>query len=218
MSFRTSAAVATATAVGAAGLAFVPVATATPDGNQIVINEVYSNGAGLSGPYLNDFIELYNPSDNAIPLDGMTVVVYGGVSGDTVGTVELEGELAAGDHYLLKLENSAKFSTDGAVELEEFDLEAPELSVPSQNGSVALSFGESTLDLVGFGRTERFEGTQARAAAFDESLARTDGVDTDDNAADFSSREPTPQHSTGDVEDQDDLGELSSRLSSGVSR
>ena len=44
MSFRTSAAV--ATAVGAAGLAFVPVATATPDGNQIVINEVYSNGPG----------------------------------------------------------------------------------------------------------------------------------------------------------------------------
>ena len=218
MSFRTSAAVATATAVGAAGLAFVPVATATPDGNQIVINEVYSNGASLSGPYLNDFIELYNPSDDPIILDGMSVIVLGGVDDTNYGTVELEGELAAGDHHLLKLKNSAKFPTDGAVELEEFDLEAPELSVPSQNGSVALSFGESTLDLVGFGVTERFEGEAARAAAFDESLARTDGVDTDDNAADFSSQEPTPQHSTGDVEDQDDPGELSSRLSSGVSR
>lgn len=217
MSFRTSAALASATALATAGL-LAPSSAAAPDGNQIVINEVYSNGAGESGPYLNDFIELYNPSDNAIPLDGMTVVVYGGVSGDTVGTVELEGELAASDHYLLKLENSAKFPTDGAVELEEFDLEAPELSVPSQNGSVALSFGESTLDLVGFGVTERFEGEAARAAAFDESLARTDGVDTDVNAADFTSQEPTPQHSTGEAEDQDDLGELSSQLSSGSSR
>ena len=216
MSFRTSAAV--ATAVGAAGLAFVPVATATPDGNQIVINEVYSNGAGLSGPYLNDFIELYNPSDDPIILDGMSVIVLGGVDDTNYGTVELEGELAAGDHHLLKLKNSAAHPAEDAVELEKFDAEDADVRVPAHNASILLTFGESTLDLVGFGVTERFEGEAARAAAFDESLARTDGVDTDDNAADFSSREPTPQHSTGDVEDQDDPGELSSRLPSGVSR
>ena len=218
MSFRTSAAVATATAVGAAGLAFVPVATATPDGNQIVINEVYSNGAGLSGPYLNDFIELYNPSDDPIILDGMSVIVLGGVDDTNYGTVELEGELAAGDHHLLKLKNSAAHPAEDAVELEKFDAEDADVRVPAHNASILLTFGESTLDLVGFGVTERFEGEAARAAAFDESLARTDGVDTDDNAADFSTQEPTPQHSTGDVEDQDDPGELSSRLSSGVSR
>ena len=211
MSFRTSAAV--ATAVGAAGLAFVPVATATPDGNQIVINEVYSNGAGLSGPYLNDFIELYNPSDDPIILDGMSVIVLGGVDDTNYGTVELEGELAAGDHHLLKLKNSAAHPAEDAVELEKFDAEDADVRVPAHNASILLTFGESTLDLVGFGVTERFEGEAARAAAFDESLARTDGVDTDDNAADFSSQEPTPQHSTGDVEDQDDPGELSSGVS-----
>ena len=199
MSFRTSAAV--ATAVGAAGLAFVPVATATPDGNQIVINEVYSNGAGLSGPYLNDFIELYNPSDDPIILDGMSVIVLGGVDDTNYGTVELEGELAAGDHHLLKLKNSAAHPAEDAVELEKFDAEDADVRVPAHNASILLTFGESTLDLVGFGVTERFEGEAARAAAFDESLARTDGVDTDDNAADFSTQEPTPQHSTGDVED-----------------
>lgn len=199
MSFRTSAAV--ATAVGAAGLAFVPVATATPDGNQIVINEVYSNGAGRSGPYLNDFIELYNPSDDPIILDGMSVIVLGGVDDTNYGTVELEGELAAGDHHLLKLKNSAAHPAEDAVELEKFDAEDADVRVPAHNASILLTFGESTLDLVGFGRTERFEGEAARAAAFDESLARTDGVDTDDNAADFTSQEPTPQHSTGDVED-----------------
>ncbi|SMG37430.1 Lamin Tail Domain [Corynebacterium pollutisoli] len=207
MSFRTSAAV--ATAVGAAGLAFVPVATATPDGNQIVINEVYSNGAGLSGPYLNDFIELYNPSDDPIILDGMRVIVLGGVDDTNYGTVELEGELAAGDHHLLKLKNSAARPAEGAVELEEFDAEDADVRVPAHNASILLTFGESTLDLVGFGVTERFEGEAARAAALDESLARTDGVDTDDNAADFTSQEPTPQHSTGEAEDQDDTGELS---------
>lgn len=216
MSFRTSAAV--ATAVGTAGLAFVPVATATPDGNQIVINEVYSNGAGLSGPYLNDFIELYNPSDDPIILDGMSVIVLGGVDDTNYGTVELEGELAAGDHHLLKLKNSAARPAEDAVELEEFDAEDADVRVPAHNASILLTFGESTLDLVGFGVTERFEGEAARAAAFDESLARTDGVDTDDNAADFTSQEPTPQHSTGEAEDQDDLGELSSQLSSGSSR
>ena len=216
MSFRTSAAA--ATAVGAAGLAFVPVATATPDGNQIVINEVYSNGAGLSGPYLNDFIELYNPSDDPIILDGMSVIVLGGVDDTNYGTVELEGELAAGDHHLLKLKNSAAHPAEDAVELEKFDAEDADVRVPAHNASILLTFGESTLDLVGFGVTERFEGEAARAAAFDESLARTDGVDTDDNAADFTSQEPTPQHSTGEAEDQDDLGELSSQLSSGSSR
>lgn len=201
------------TGAATAGLVVAPVpASASPAGDQIIINEVYANGAGVSGPYLNDYIELYNPSDNTIPLDGMSVVVYSGVSGNTVGTVELEGGLAAGDHYLIKLKNSANVVADDAVELEDFDLEDAELRVPAHNGSIALAFEESTLDLVGFGVTERYEEKAAVAARFDESLSRTDGIDTDHNAEDFTSEKPTPQHSETEVDEEP--GALSSGSSS----
>ncbi|MDO5670431.1 MAG: lamin tail domain-containing protein [Corynebacterium sp.] len=210
MSFR-PAALSAAVTLAAVGLA--PAASAAPDGDQVIINEVYSNGAGLSGPYLNDFIELYNPSDDTILLDGMTVTVFGGVNGDSYGSVELQGSLAAGDHFLLKLNNSAAYPSEGAVELENFDITA-DVRVPSQNASVLLAFDESTLDLVGFGVTERYEGTAARAAAYDQSLSRTDGIDTDDNAADFTSQVPSPQHSVIEVADTPEAGELSAELSS----
>lgn len=223
MSFRTTTAFASAAALATAGL-LAPAAVAAPEGDQVIINEVYSNGTGLSGPYLNDYIELYNPSDATIVLDGMSVTVIGGINGNHYGTVELAGSLAAGDHYLLKLQNSAAFPSDDAVEVENFDVEDAELRVPSQNASVLLTFGESTLDLVGYGVTERYEGTAARAAQYDESLSRTDGIDTDDNAADFTSQEPSPQHSVIEVPedagevDLDDLREMSSELSSLSSR
>ena len=180
MSLRTP--VTAAAPVGALALAVslatspatAPAVSASPAGDQIIINEVYSNGSGYSGPYLHDFIELYNPGEHTIALDGMAVVVYGGVSGEALGTVELEGEVAGGDHHLLRLQESARVASRGAVALEDHDLDAPDLHIPSRNGSVALAFGDSTLDLVGFGTTERYEGTAAEAAAADESLTRTD--------------------------------------------
>ena len=44
-----------------------------PAGTGLVISEVYGGGGNSGATYTNDFIELYNPTASAVPLDGYTV-------------------------------------------------------------------------------------------------------------------------------------------------
>ena len=48
-------------------------AGAAPAGDEIVINEVYVNGGSAGATYLNKFVELYNPTDHAISVNGWSV-------------------------------------------------------------------------------------------------------------------------------------------------
>src|SRR5690554_1037996 len=52
-------------------VALAPAASAAPDDTDVVINELYARGGSNSQPYTNKFVELYNPTDEAISLDGM---------------------------------------------------------------------------------------------------------------------------------------------------
>ena len=67
-------------AIGALSLSTVGVASsltgspalANPAGTGLVISEAYVNGGSAGASYLNKFIELYNPTGDAIPLSGDT--------------------------------------------------------------------------------------------------------------------------------------------------
>ena len=48
-------------------------AKASTAGDNVVISEVYGGGGNSGAEYKNDFIELYNPTDAAINLDGWSV-------------------------------------------------------------------------------------------------------------------------------------------------
>lgn len=208
--------------VAATGILLTPVANATPENDAVVINEIYAAGPGVSGPILSDFVELYNPTDTPVSLDNLTLTVYG-LSGDVRGEADLSGMLAADDHYLIKLRDyPGEYPADDATELVDYDLLAADLGIGAKNGSVELSSEDTVIDLVGYGVTERYEGSPSASPDTFSSLNRTDGVDTDDNSADFSSQEPTPQNSVREVEETPGEGEessvsladLSSRLSS----
>ena len=56
-----------------AQLAAIPQATAAPDGSDVVINEVYARGGSANQPFTNKFVELYNPTNAAISLDGRSL-------------------------------------------------------------------------------------------------------------------------------------------------
>ena len=60
-------------ALAASTLAIPSSAGATPAGDNVVINEVYVNGGSTGATYLNKFIELSNPTDEAIDLNGWSV-------------------------------------------------------------------------------------------------------------------------------------------------
>ena len=48
-------------------------ASAATDGTQVVISEVYGAGGNSGALYNRDFVELYNPADTAVNLDGLPV-------------------------------------------------------------------------------------------------------------------------------------------------
>ena len=51
----------------------VSSASASVDGTGVVINEVYSKGGSANAPFNKKFVELYNPGDSAVSLDGWSL-------------------------------------------------------------------------------------------------------------------------------------------------
>ncbi|GAB3650639.1 hypothetical protein GCM10027591_08070 [Zhihengliuella somnathii] len=204
-----SAAVAAVAALGASLLA--PMATAAetdPDAGGVVINEAYLSGGSRDAAYTHKFVELFNPTDAAVSLDGWSLQ-YRSATGeaDSNGLAELSGTIEPGDHFLISggsngtngealpavdLAVGGSFNpsgTKGTVILAET---TERLSLPT--GSVIGV--ENVADLLGYGTSNTFETAPATAPSSNSdprSLNRTDALDTDDNSADFTlSADVTP--------------------------
>lgn len=191
---------------GATAVAVAEPAAANPDGTNAVINEVYGGGGNSGATYTNDFIELYNPTDAAISLDGWSVQ-YASSSGTSWAATELSGKIAATGYYLVQEAAGAGGSTA---------LPTPDatgsLAMSGSKGKVALVSNTTALtcesscvgttgvvDFVGYGPANEYEGTgPAPTLSNTTADSRTPvGTDTDDNAADFTAGAPTPQNSGG---------------------
>src|SRR5690625_2722588 len=81
-------------------LATAPAA-ASPDGEDVVINEIYTRGGSANQPFTHKFVELYNPTDAAIDLDGWSLQ-YRSKSNTGTGKVDLAGAIPAGGFYLVQ--------------------------------------------------------------------------------------------------------------------
>jgi predicted extracellular nuclease len=187
----------------ASSLALAAPAAADTGGTNVVINEVYGGGGNSGATYTNDFIELYNPTADAISLEGWSVQ-YASASGTNWSVTALGGSIPSKGHYLVQEAQGA-----GGTE----PLPAPDatgtLAMSGSQGKVALvssatalSCGsacvpsDTVVDFVGFGGANEFEGTGAAPGLSNAtSDARTDGIDRDDNAADFTQGAPSPTNS-----------------------
>lgn len=192
-------------ALAAGCLAAMPTAAhAAPDGSNVVINEVYGGGGNSGATYTHDFIELYNPTDQPISLDGMGLN-YWSASGGSGGVTALSGTIEP-DGYFLVQEAKGNGGTEP-------------LPTPDQTGSLALSGTagrvfllpttsvysgpagdvagrDDIIDMVGWGSAAAYEGAAAGGTSNATSVARiTPGADSDDNATDFAVGAPTPQSS-----------------------
>ncbi|WP_245885776.1 ExeM/NucH family extracellular endonuclease [Xylanimonas oleitrophica] len=193
------------------GLA-VPAAAA-PDGSGLVINEAYLSGGSANAPYRNKFVELYNPTDAAIELSGMSLQYRSATStGAFGGVVALDGSVAPGGYYLVA---GGSNGTTGQP-LPTPDQSSGSLNPSGTTGTIALVRATSAValpagggvnsdprvvDLLGYGTSNTFETSVAPAPSANNvpaSINRTDAVDTDDNGADFRVLQTvTPQTSTG---------------------
>lgn len=200
-----------------AGLVAAPLvatpALASTDGLGVVINEAYLSGGSANAPYLNKFVELYNPGATPVDVSGWSIQYrkLDGVGASST-VVPLSGSIAAGGYYLV----SGSSNGANGVALPTPDVTSS-LSPQGQNGTLALvaSTAAVTLptgsvvadpaivDLLGYGTSNTFETAASPSPsgnAVPQSIVRTDFADTDSNAADFGlSDTVTPQNSAGDT-------------------
>ena len=80
----------------------IPAAIASPAGDNVVISEVYGGGGNSGAELTNDFIELYNPTDQPISLDGWSVQYLSSKGTSSASTAALNGEIAPHGYYLIK--------------------------------------------------------------------------------------------------------------------
>ena len=168
-----------------------PTASAATDGSNVVINEVYGGGGNSGAAFNKDFVELYNPTDQPIDVTGWTIEQRS--TGDNVGnTHTLTGVVPAKSTFLITSTpgSNGDAITDADDTTAKFNF--------SGKGAIAVLFdaNNTEVDLVGWGSASRAEGEAANGTTTKTSIQRaTLGVDTDNNAADFTVATPTPSGS-----------------------
>lgn len=208
---RLSAIAATAAGALIVGLLGAPPAFAATDGSGVVINEVYARGGSANQPYLNKFVELYNPTNSAVSLAGWSLQYRSATSTGAPaasGVVELSKSIPAKGYFLIGLNSNG--ATGAALPTPDVSKDvAPSGTTGSvflANVATAINPGTGSIvnaanvvDYVGYGASLNFEGAVAAYTgtnATPGSISRTGGLDTDNNAADFAfSATPTPQNS-----------------------
>ncbi|HTG67796.1 MAG TPA: 5'-nucleotidase C-terminal domain-containing protein [Candidatus Udaeobacter sp.] len=177
---------------------------ATPADDHVIISQVYgAGGNGTGASFKQDFIELYNPTNHEIDLSGMTLI-YASANGawPTAGNnlMPLSGKIGPGKYYLTEQAAGADTSVPG--------LPSPDatgtLSMAGASGKVKLvelvDSNYVTVDLVGYGTTNEYEGTGSTGTSLTNVTAaiRKDNhaQDTNNNSADFETGTPDPRNSS----------------------
>lgn len=181
-------------------LSLTPGMALAADADHVVISQAYGGGGNSGAKYKNDFIELHNPTDQDVSLDGWSVQ-YTSKEGTSFQVTPLSGTVKAKGFYLIQ--ESA--GTGGTEELPTPDatgtisMAGKEFKVALVNATTAISgkSDASVVDFLGVGGANEYEGTAAAPIISNTTAAsrKVDGVDTDDNAADFQAAEPNPRNS-----------------------
>jgi hypothetical protein len=170
---------------------------------KLVINEV---DVRSDDDAETEFIELYNPTDETISLSGYALNVYtlsdGGVNYTWIdlenafavidGSITGVLEIGPGEMLLVAQPDIISSLPNGIAMLE-----MPDSAEDNDDGAAVLSLGDGTIDSVAWSDDSEIsvhgEGSAIAADSIANSLSRCpDGVDTDDNLADFSATSPSP--------------------------
>lgn len=206
-----AAALSAALVVPATAAVAAPAATGDgPDSGHVVISEAYLVGGSSGQPYRNKFVELYNPTDQPVSVDGWSVQYKSATGASFSGITALSGTIAAGGYYLVQggsnAANGEVLPTADAVgglnpsgTAGVIALASQATAVSPAKGAVPAEGVAGVVDLLGYGTADTFETAQAPAGqgtGVVGSLERTG--DAGDNSADFVfGTEVTPTNSEG---------------------
>lgn len=188
---------------GLAATCLLWLAAAVSSRAQVVISQVYGGGGNSGALFQNDFVELFNRGNEPVSLLGWSVQ-YSSSAGSTWQIVSLQGEIAAGRHFLVQLGSGGvnglalpAADTTGTV-----NLSATGGKVALVRATVPLSgacpASDAIADLVGYGASAScFEGTgPAPAPSSTLAVIRSSNgcLDSGDNAVDFFTSAPAPRN------------------------
>jgi phosphatidylserine/phosphatidylglycerophosphate/cardiolipin synthase-like enzyme/DNA/RNA endonuclease YhcR with UshA esterase domain len=205
--------------------------------NHVVISEVYGGGGNSGATLKNDFIELYNPTNSIISVDGWSVhYMSGGATGvfPTTSWTVLSGSIAPKGYYLIQeaagATGSQNLPSPDAVGLLTLGALAGKIVLSKASIAVASLTDPNLVDFVGYGTAAIFEGTgpasgttnttSVERKASSTSTANTmgsggaeefsgNGFDSNDNSADFILRAvPQPQNSASPTEPVSSGGDI----------
>jgi hypothetical protein len=178
---------------------------------QVVISQVYGGGGNTGAPLNRDFIELFNRGTAAVDVSGYTIQYNSstGTSAWLFNTIPAGAIIQPGKYYLIAFGAAGTVGT--ALPTADFDSTAAGfLALSATGGRVALSNlataipagcppAGSTIDYVGYGTGNCFEGTAATTAPSNTTaIIRLNGGCTDNNAnnTDFLVGAPAPRNSS----------------------
>jgi 2',3'-cyclic-nucleotide 2'-phosphodiesterase/3'-nucleotidase/5'-nucleotidase len=176
---------------------------ATPAGDNIVISQVYGGGGNSGAVWKNDFIELYNPTNSDVILDGWKVryaAANSNLSSSTIETI-LSGTIKSKGYYLIQ----EAAGSGGTTVLPTPDAVGA-IAMGGTAGKVELINGSQVrVDLVGYGTANQSEGTPTTALSNTMAAIRkaavdapsdSRGKDMDVNSTDFEILSPDPRNSS----------------------
>ncbi|PZE69838.1 ExeM/NucH family extracellular endonuclease [Curtobacterium sp. MCBD17_021] len=200
----------------AAPLVTVTAATANPAGTGLVISEAYLKGGSTNQPFANRFVEIANPTDTAVSVDGWSLQYRSATSTGAASTVvPLTGTVPAKGTFLVQGGSNgtagAALPTPDVVSTLNASGSAGTLVLSDRATALTLPAGTvpagtpGVVDLLGYGTSNTFETAAATnpagANSTPDALARaTSGADSDVNRTDFTlSTTITPRNAKGET-------------------
>ncbi|MBA8989076.1 5'-nucleotidase [Curtobacterium pusillum] len=202
-----------AAALVAAPLVTVTTASANPAGTGLVIEEAYLKGGSANQPYTNKFVELGNPTDSPVSVDGWSVQYRSATGSGAPSVGKLAGTVPAHGTYLVQMGSNGTngqalpepdavtgLNPSGSTGTLVLADQATALSLPT--GSIAAGTA-GVVDLLGYGTSNTFEtavATAGTANSVPDGLTRQGTTDTDSNADDFTVTDTvTPENAAGET-------------------
>lgn len=192
------------------------VADAIPTAEHVVISEVWGDGGFTGAPFKNSFVELYNPTDEAVSLAGSALAYLPSSNNGTIGTTQrtnLTGSIPAKGYYLI---SGVSLGSAGVA------LPSPDATTTInwhyQNGTIALldtqdavslpggdlAGVEHVVDAVGYGGSSAYVPVAYEGAPTGTNTGLTVSAvrspveaDSDNNSVDFTTDSPTPTNAAG---------------------